>query len=530
MKIKLNNVKLLVVGFLCVVSLSLIGCGGGGGSGSPTQNINLADSLATGTNVLKTPNALFNYTSNSANLAVDIPADSSSAYFALSVCNTESSAQNVSIQPESFVLANTVEPSLMQSKQLSDPVELHLMKNQANIDKVMRLQAENNLRSSQRHGLLRSIRASDDSNEKVGDVVPIKIISNYSGTSYISRNCKLVRLGTHCKIFVDQDPYPYNGLSATQYMSDADYDEFMTQYDTVIWPLITGSYSPIYDIDHDKRVSVVFSPVYTKLGFAGLFNSNNFQDNENSNHRDMIAIFSPDPTNWWGHDKWLPAARETLAHESQHLANYSAHFYFDPIVGKMEAEWLDEGLAVSVEARYRILHGDDPSENRFKLWADAPSSVGLMPFTRALSQYGMVGLFCFYLYEQGGSDAIKSIVQTSGALGVDNINNVFKDQGGMNEMFKRWSIAALMEGAQHHGIVDLSKVDSKYKYHAALNLPVEYTLLSYGQSAASISIPSYGVALYVLRQPLGFSSDSYRFSVKSDSGKNISVVMMRLPK
>ncbi|MDN5279673.1 MAG: cell wall-associated protease [Clostridiales bacterium] len=314
-------------------------------------------------------------------------------------------------------------------------------------------------------------------------------------------------------------------------VSDSDLDHFASEFETHIHNLMLNSYGPVYDIDNDGKVSILISPVYSKLGFAGLFNSNDFDSNENSNQRDLIGIFSPDTAKSWYGERWREASRETICHEMQHLVNYSANLYFNN-VGAMEDVWLDESLSVGAEARYRLLRGSPILENRFTLWAESPSSVGLTNFSRSLSQYGMVGLFNLFLYHQSNDVTIKAMVN-SNLLGKANVDNLFATKGGLDGMLQKWAMAAFLDGLNKKGLADLSKIDSGYKYSSILGLDLQYQSVNFGQSTTNLSIPAYGAAFYLLNQPVGFNSNSYQFkvdinSVGSDS-KKLEVLMVRLP-
>ncbi|MEW6713210.1 MAG: hypothetical protein AB1403_25545, partial [Candidatus Riflebacteria bacterium] len=412
---------------------------------------------------------MFTYAAaNAAYVAMKLPVDDQAAQFALVVTNPNTTAQNVRIKPESYVLG-TVRNSVLAGA----PDSLgQLRLNQAPLESRLRVLASqraatDGVRAS------RSIRASDHSGEKVGDIVVLKVVSDWWGTNYVSRNCKLERLSAHCKIFVDQDPY--DGLSAvtgTDAVTAADLLHFETEFETHIYPLISTSYASFYDIDNDGRVSILLSPVYSKLGFAGLFNSNDFADNANSNQRDMIALFSPDSAKSWTGTKWLEATRETICHEMQHLVNYSAHMYTNK-VGQMEEEWLDESLSVGAEARYRIARGSSALENRFTLWSNSPSSVGLWNFSRALSQYGMVGLYNFFLYEQSNSDTIKALVNST-VLGRDNVAARFPTLG-MNGSLRNFAMGAMLDTLRNKGMIDLTKINTAYRYQTPIGLNVAYT-------------------------------------------------------
>lgn len=509
-----------------------VGCGGGGGGGgsnpvAPGTDLNPGSVVAPGTSVLATDGSFYTYASTNSLVALKVPVDSNLAKYALVVTNPNTTAQSFRLKPESYVLGTVRHSLKAESSAVSVSDYGRLLQNQAPLEQRLRMLASQrgsiaNVRASY------SLRASDHSNEAVGDIVQLKIVADWWGTNYITRNCKLERMTANCKIFVDQDEY--QGLSAVEgadKVTSADLDHFAYEFETYIHNLILNSYSQVYDIDNDGRVSILISPVYSKLGFAGLFNSNNFADNANSNQRDLISLFSPDSAKNWTGERWREATRETICHEMQHLVNYSAHFYFNN-VGAMEEEWLDESLSVGVEARYRILRGSPVLENRFSLWAESPSSVGLLNFNRALSQYGMVGLFNFFLYEQSDDATIKALVNAS-ELGKANVDARFSGKGGMNGIFRAWAMAALMDTLRAKNMVDITRINTAYKYKTAIGLDVNYTPISFGYSTDSISVPAYGAAFYVMSQPWGFNSDEYQFRIESESGKTMEILMVRLP-
>ncbi len=525
-----NNKYLNILSVILITILVAFatGCGGGGGSSIPTgpgTDFNPTSVQAPGSTVLANDGAMFSYSSaTAANVAVKLPVDNQTAQFALVVTNPNTTAQKVRIKPESYVLG-TVRNSVLPG---SPDALGRLRLNQAPLESRLRVLANqraavDGVRAS------RSIRASDHSGEKVGDTVVLKVVSDWWGNNYVSRNCKLERMpfGGHCKIFVDQDSY--DGLSAvtgTDAVTAADLDHFVTEFETHIYPLITTSYANFYDIDNDGRVSILLSPVYSKLGFAGLFNSNDFADNANSNQRDMIALFSPYSAKSWTGSKWLEATRETICHEMQHLVNYSAHMFFNKV--GQEEEWLDESLSVGVEARYRQIRGDPILENRFTLWANSPSSVGLFNFSRALAQYGMVGLYNFFLYEQSDSDTIKALVNST-VLGRDNVAARFPALG-MNGTLRNFAMAAMLDTLRNKGMIDLAKIDTAYRYKTPIGLNVAYTTVPFGYSSEAIAVPPYGAAFYLITQTPGFSSTEYQFRIESEEGRSIDVLMVRIPK
>jgi hypothetical protein len=194
----------------------------------------------------------------------------------------------------------------------------------------------------------------------------------------------------------------------------------------------------------------------------------------------------------------------------------------------MEEEWLDESLSVGIEARYRLMRGSPLMENRFKMWADSPSSVGLLNFNRFLPQYGMVGLFNFFMFEQTDDATIKAMVQST-KRGQANVDELFASRGGLRGIFKDWAMAAMLDSLNKENLVKLSSINANYKYKTPVGLDLNYTLVPYGYSTHELDLRAYGASFYLVEQPAGFSEDEYRFRVESDSGKNIDILMVRLP-
>ncbi|HNS09550.1 MAG TPA: hypothetical protein PKN29_07605, partial [Candidatus Ozemobacteraceae bacterium] len=368
------KLKRIFQALLCLVLISsVVGCGGGGGGGGGSSIIPPAE----GTYVeapntvapLATTQQVYNYSSTAANVSMALPVQSGTTVnYLLTVTNSGSTAQTVQLVPETSLSGSArPEESLHASLLTAEDAELMQMAAvKGRLEEKLRQNTINVLRHS--GGNLRaSMRASNHSNENEGDIVQISVVEDSLGYTYTTRNCKLERKTDHCKIFVDQDSF--EGLSAVTgayAVTSADLTHFAEEFEEHIYPLLNGNYGPVYDIDNDGRLSILISPVYAKIGFAGLFNSIDMTPGAttNSNQRDLIGVWSPSSTKWSG-AYWLAATRETIAHEMQHATNYSAKVYPNGVVrtgisnydSLLEEMWLDESLSVGVEARYRAIRG-----------------------------------------------------------------------------------------------------------------------------------------------------------------------------
>ncbi|GAB1353596.1 hypothetical protein MASR1M12_23320 [Erysipelotrichia bacterium] len=484
--------------------------------------------------------------------------------YALTVTNRGSTAQNVQLFPETSLSGSArPEEGLRASLLAAEDAELLQMAAvKGRLEEKLRQEAINALR--QNGGNLRaSMRASNHSNENEGDIVKMSVVADGLGWSYITRNCRLERKTAHCKIFVDQDSFERLSAATGDYaVTSANLDHFVEEFETYIYPLLSGYYgpssavSPVYDIDNDGRLSILISPVYAKIGFAGLFNSIDMTPGAttNSNQRDLIGVWSPSSTKWSG-AYWLAATRETIAHEMQHATNYSAKVYPNGVArtgisnydSLLEDMWLDESLSVGVEARYRAIRGaagkttyynsqtiTDAAANdaRFSYWTQTPQSVKVDSFSyssNAFEHYGQKGLFNFYLFEQYGADKIRSLVQTT-KTGLDNFRTVFNEStyGSFATIVKNWQYAVINEGLR--SVIAFNSLAAKYRYTTPMNITVHKAVqfdAAYPQ--AFTSVQPGATAFYAVRQPSTISVSEYKFRIQSTEGQSIEINMMRLP-
>lgn len=382
-----------------------------------------------------------------------------------------------------------------------------------------------------------AVRAANNSGEQLFDEVTFNLYSRSvygMGTDYTRRTCVLRRIGQFCKIFVDKNPSPARGLSAVtgpNAITEAELDQFVRDFDTVAWPLLRDGYGPTWDVDQDGKVTYVFSPLYTELGFAGLFDTAHLEPSHpQTNQRDMVVIFTPDVSgqagSTWDHERWLPAARETMVHECQHIINYSAHMHYNN-TGFEEAVWLDEALSVSAEARFRINRGDPAGEDRFNSWASGrPNSYALTDFSWDVAKYGMLGLWGHYLFEQGGTESVRLLVQGN-VQGKNNIDARFASRGGMEGLFPDWAAAVFSEGMRRQGLVNYGALDDRHKFKANLDLNLAFTSVPFGSSATT-SVRGYGASFLYLTPPSGYNQNSFRFVVYAPDTPNLRCVLMRL--
>lgn len=509
-------------------------------------------------NTLSTAQSVYSYSTTADNVSVRLPVQSGSVVnYILTVTNSGSTAQAVQLVPETLLLSSfRPEESLHASVLVAENADLMQMAAiKGRLEQKLRQDTIDSMRRA--GGNLRAaMRASDHSNEVLGSLYPVSMVSNSTGLSYITRSCKLERITAHCKIFVDQESYSgLSAISGTYMVTSSDLDHFADEFETYIYPLMSQNYGAVYDIDQDGKLSIIISPVYAIIGFAGLFNSIDMTPGAttNSNQRDMIGLWSPSSSKWTG-EYWRAATRETIAHEMQHAINYTAKVFpggvartgisnYDDL---LETMWIDEGLSVGVEAIYRAkraaagkisYYGGQTvvdsvaNDNRFNYWVQNPHSVRMDDFGyefNAYEHYGQKGLFYFYLYEQFGADKIKALVQTT-TTGMTNFENVF-GSGSFASLVPKWQFAVTNEGLRTSGLVDINSINAPYRYQAAMKLATVHKAVQYdAKFPDSIQVAPGATAFFVMRQPSNITVSEYKFRILSTEGQGIVINMMRLP-
>ncbi|HAE40297.1 MAG TPA: hypothetical protein DCG57_16930, partial [Candidatus Riflebacteria bacterium] len=505
--------------------------------------------------------SVYEYSSNGEKVSIKIPVEhGADVNYALVVLNSSNVTQSIQLKPESLVFSGSDQESesVNEASRFSRLISAYSGNtlndariNQYQFETQMRQDFIESLRRASGNGNLRNsiIRASDHSGEKLGDIVNLNIIVAYMfGQTYSSRRCKLVRMTDHCKIFVDQDAY--DGLSAAEgayAVTEDDLNHIAGEFDTFIYPLMNQNYGRVYDIDGDGRLSIVFSPVYPKIGFAGLFNTLHMNPTNpaNSNQRDMLGIWSPHAlsSSTSTGEKWRMDARETIVHEMQHAINFSAKVFPNDVFrfpddinfnanedSYLEAMWLDESLSVGAEARYRLVRGQSSVyEARFDSWAkSSPHTYGLTSWAGVLGHYGQKGLFNYYLFEQHGSEKIKAVVQNT-STGIDNLEAIYGRS--IRELAKNFSLAVINESLRHKGLTSVGSIASAYKFSQPIDLDLAEQVVTMGYTPNSLSVPAMGTAYYLIKQPAAFNGgDEFQFRIESSSGKSIDLMIMRLPK
>ncbi|HOY66460.1 MAG TPA: hypothetical protein PLP29_06190 [Candidatus Ozemobacteraceae bacterium] len=520
----------------CAISfiiLSLAGCGGGGGGNPVGTAPSLPDTplVPLTTAQLSAAGKSVESSFTQGALALGLPTATRNEKYAVLLVNggaattikvngggspglADIRASEAAIQPASRPLCGT--PFLKKARKLSQ-------------------------RGSIRANIAASVKPLTTT-EQLGQTVPFRIYSG--GTlefpTYSSRTGVLRRIGTYCKLFVD--PVEYGGLSAVAgayAITDAQLDEMVDNFDKKIYPLMTVGYGPSYDLDGDGKVAVFLSPLVTRKRYAGFFDPENFTTSSDSNQRDMFCMWTPDAS--WKDEAWLDATCETIAHEFQHLINYSdrlkkVNYRMGSVVD--EEVWLDEALSMGAEIRYRLLVGDLAGEGRYNDYVSYISKTQLTIFSNELWEYGCVGLFAHYLYEQGGADRIRSLV-TSGLQGAANINAAFANHSNsqlrsFSDIQANWKKTVFAELNRNRLAGEAwSAIPAHQKYTADFDIAVTSATHSFGGGFQG-SISAGAMSMFVIGPPAGYTADSSALYMQAvdvsgqQTGASIACTVLRL--
>jgi uncharacterized protein YuzE len=151
--------------------------------------------------------------------------------------------------------------------------------------------------------------------------------------------------GEHCIIYKDSRlDNSYLGQNVSS---------FTNEFDTVIYPRVTGCFGEPLDVDRNGKIIILLLEIKSSGGgdtTKGYFWSGDMYETvDYSNRADMLYIDGTD-VNIGSSNNYT---YETVAHELQHLINFSARFTMQKEA--MET-WIDEGLSTAAEYVYLGRH------------------------------------------------------------------------------------------------------------------------------------------------------------------------------
>ena len=168
----------------------------------------------------------------------------------------------------------------------------------------------------------------------VGSTETFKLVDLNSGqTSPVTATLQYA--GTNCLVYAQN-----TGNISTSFAQSIG-----EEFDSTIYPLITGTFYDPSDINSDGTITLFFADLGGQAG--GFFNPEDLMDTENSNLRDMIYIDDTVGDSY---------SNEVIAHEFQHLVHNNRQVVVEgdqnPLYD-LGYRWIDEGFAMMAIHLYR---------------------------------------------------------------------------------------------------------------------------------------------------------------------------------
>jgi hypothetical protein len=274
---------------------------------------------------------------------------------------------------------------------------------------------------------------------------------------------------------------PANGFTS------ADYQAFADEFDSRVWPVVTGNFGTPSDVDTNGRVIIFFTVAVNELTTpgSGSFVGGFYHPRDlyptgscaTSNHAEILYQLVPDPARaaansepFLNTDAVRRRTVAVIAHELQHLINASTRiFQFDAPV---ESVWLNEGLShIAEELIFYHEAGLGPKQNidlddlrasqtrldavnrhqisnlgRFISFLQNPHDYNFAD-GNDLPTRGGAWAFLRYAADRRGSPAEQqqfwfNLVNTSN-VGIQNVSQVF----GITsfDWFQDWTVAVLLD-------------------------------------------------------------------------------------
>jgi hypothetical protein len=234
---------------------------------------------------------------------------------------------------------------------------------------------------------------------QVGDLVRLNVNGNDACTNGIYHVARVEAISDRAIILSDT-LNPKNGFTT------AEYQDYATKFDTLVYPLDEGAFGAPTDIDNNGRVGIVFTLAVNELTPAGsgsyvggftysrdlfpVVASSRAEACPTSNQGEFFYALAPDPTGVVNNNRRTTgfvdsATVPVLAHELQHLINASRKLYVNTNATGFEVKWLDEGLAhIAEELLFYRESGITPRLN-VDVTAIRASSATLVAFNYDMS-------------------------------------------------------------------------------------------------------------------------------------------------
>lgn len=252
----------------------------------------------------------------------------------------------------------------------------------------------------------------------------------------------LRQVGDHALFYAADDWWSSLG-QAEQEMANAAILNLVSEFDSVIYPRLTGVYGSEWSpgIDNDLRITIFITKI--KNGTGGYFNSVDEYPRAQiagSNEREMIYLNS----------SYLDSssAKIFLAHEFQHMINF---YQKEKLRNALEEVWLNEARSEysATLCGYDNIYEGSNLERRVRDFL-RNSTDSLTEWQNESADYAAVNLFMQYLVSRYGEQILTSTIKTE-AVGIASINQFLATAGfseRFDDIFSNWVIANYINDCQ----------------------------------------------------------------------------------
>ncbi len=322
--------------------------------------------------------------------------------------------------------------------------------------------------------------------------------ADVDGDADIQRRAILKRVSPHAWFFMDAAP-------RTSF-SDEQWDRLVDEFELNIYPRVTQVFGAEAQpgVDGHQRIFIVISPAVDNWGAAkgmmGYFWSRDALPGVGgrSNHKEVLfltdQLFNYPALTSFG----------TLAHEFQHLINFTRRFAREPR-SVPEDTWLDEGLSMyAMEvAGYGLPAGDRHVAKDLNETQQNPHRYSLTDWNGNPHgfSYGQSYLFVRYLVDRFGLDVVQRLMNGARA-GEANVEDCLATSNTtFKAVFRDWAIANLVtdepwaaETPYHYRNLRLNTRYGDFDLKGFATLPL-------GNSQLTLSLRPWSSTYYRLEAP-----------------------------
>lgn len=255
--------------------------------------------------------------------------------------------------------------------------------------------------------------------------------ADYDENERIDVDMQLVYVGKYCTVW-GQTSAIYNRPDISVSLDEGMAEKIADEFDTKIFPKVTAVFGPLYDADGDGKFAIVCADfidyynyeIYDNYFLQGYCNPMGdtepaAQGGDGTEMDMMVVDIWPtiyNEKNEPADENWV-IAMQTVAHEMQHYADYSATKLVPGAVAP--DSWIQESMSTFSETLYKGKVADD-TFGYYKSDASSLIANGRSPmeFQGRMEDYALVNLFSIYLYEQtkdlqgGGFELFQKIIDS----------------------------------------------------------------------------------------------------------------------